>query len=119
MLFCSENSDFISMDVIDADWIKARLTGKRGEQARLADVLGINADKMSRIMRGKRRVQPEEIPRVLDFFGETLSGEQNKTRQKAQEKLSGVPDDKLAEVIRFIDYVRDNPALEEDPDTQE
>ncbi|MBM2293809.1 helix-turn-helix transcriptional regulator [Sulfitobacter pseudonitzschiae] len=56
------------MDVINATWIKARLTGERGEQARLAEAMGIDNDKMSRILKGKRRVQPEEIPKVLKYF---------------------------------------------------
>lgn len=58
------------MDVIDAKWIRDRLSGRRGEQAKLAAALGINGDKMSKTLRGERRVQPEEIPKVLEFFGE-------------------------------------------------
>lgn len=58
------------MDVIDSNWIKARMTGKRGEQARLAEAMGIDNDKMSKVLRGDRRVQPEEIPAVLKFFGD-------------------------------------------------
>ncbi|MEL6467078.1 MAG: helix-turn-helix transcriptional regulator [Pseudomonadota bacterium] len=59
------------MDIIDADWLNQRLTGRRGEQAELAQAMGINDDKMSKILKGKRRVQPEEIPKVLAFFGVT------------------------------------------------
>lgn len=56
------------MDVIDGNWIKARLTGERGEQARLAEAMGIDNDKISKVLKGIRRVQPDEIPRVLAFF---------------------------------------------------
>jgi plasmid maintenance system antidote protein VapI len=56
------------METVDKDYIVARLSGKRGEQARLAEAMGIDNDKMSRILAGKRRVQPEEIPRVIQFF---------------------------------------------------
>ncbi|OGR09701.1 MAG: hypothetical protein A2341_14920 [Deltaproteobacteria bacterium RIFOXYB12_FULL_58_9] len=58
------------MEMVDAEWIKARLTGKHGEQQRLADALGISPDKVNKILSGARRVQPAEIPRVLSFFGE-------------------------------------------------
>lgn len=58
------------MDVIDAKWIRERLLGTRGEQSRLAEAMGIDNDKMSKVLKGKRRVQPEEIPKVLEFFDE-------------------------------------------------
>lgn len=58
------------MDVIDGEWIKARMTGDRGEQARLAAAMGIDNDKISKVLKGLRRVQPNEIPLVLAFFGE-------------------------------------------------
>lgn len=58
------------MDIIDANWIKSRLSGRHGEQAQLARAMGIDNDKLSKTLRGLRRVQPEEIPAVLAFFGE-------------------------------------------------
>jgi len=57
------------MDVIDGEWIRKRLEATRGQQARLAEAMGIDNDKMSKVLAGKRRVQPEEIPAVLAFFG--------------------------------------------------
>ncbi|MEL7282133.1 MAG: helix-turn-helix transcriptional regulator [Pseudomonadota bacterium] len=57
------------MDVIDRQWLLARLTGRRGEQTELAQAMGIDTDKMSKVIAGKRRIQPEEIPRVMAFFG--------------------------------------------------
>ncbi|HGG04772.1 MAG TPA: XRE family transcriptional regulator [Aliiroseovarius sp.] len=53
-------------------WIKEHLTGKRGEQAALARAMGINADKMSKIMRGERQIKADELPGMLKFFGVSL-----------------------------------------------
>lgn len=57
------------MDIIDSEWILRHLSGDRGERARLAEAMGIDNDKMSKTLKGLRRVQPEEIPGVLRFFG--------------------------------------------------
>ena len=56
------------MDVIDANWIKERLTGEHGEQVRLAEAMGIDGDKLSKVLRGQRRVQAKEIPGAIAFF---------------------------------------------------
>lgn len=56
------------MDVIDADWIKSKLSGRHGEQARLAEHMGIDQDKLSKILKGVRRVQAAEVPKVISFF---------------------------------------------------
>lgn len=58
------------METIDGEWIRARLTGRHGEKAELADFMRVKRDIISKILGGKRRVQPEEIPRVLAFFNE-------------------------------------------------
>lgn len=58
------------MDVIDGKWIAARLGKSRGAKAALADAMGVGQDVVSKILNGKRRVQPEEIPRVLAYFDE-------------------------------------------------
>ncbi|MDP2495881.1 helix-turn-helix transcriptional regulator [Shimia thalassica] len=57
------------MEVIDADWIKQRLSGKRGEKAALAEAVGIAPAKLTNILTGHRRVQQEEIEGFLKFFG--------------------------------------------------
>lgn len=59
------------MEVIDGTWIKKRLTDRHGEKAELARAIGISPAKVSLILSGERRVQPEEIPRVLAYFGAT------------------------------------------------
>jgi hypothetical protein len=55
-------------DVINGNWIKARLTGRRGEKAELAAKLGLNPDKLSKVLTGQRRLSPEEIARVVEIF---------------------------------------------------
>lgn len=56
------------MDVIDGNWIKARLT-KRGEQAELARYLGLTPQKMSAVIKNDRRLTQQEAQGVLRFFG--------------------------------------------------
>ena len=58
------------MIIVDAEWLKARMSGKRGEKARLAEALCIGPDQVAKILNGVRRVQPEEVPRLLAFFNE-------------------------------------------------
>lgn len=61
-------------DIIDGKWISARLrVGRRGAKAELARAMGISNDKLSKILKGDRQVQPQEIPRVLRFFGHTMA----------------------------------------------
>lgn len=56
------------MDVIDGKWILARLTGARGEKSALAEAMGIPTHMLSKVLKGERRVQPEEIPKVIAYF---------------------------------------------------
>jgi phage repressor protein C with HTH and peptisase S24 domain len=70
------------MDHVDADWIKARLTGRHGEQAELAEFIGITPDKLAKILAGRRRVQASEVPRVVAFF----------ERQQQMKHSDGAPD---------------------------
>jgi hypothetical protein len=46
------------------------MSGKRGEKARLAEALGIGPDQVAKILTGVRRVQPEEVPKLMAFYGE-------------------------------------------------
>ena len=62
--------DNIAMETVDTKWLMARMSGKRGEKARLAEALGIGADQVAKILNGVRRVQPDEIPKLLAFFNE-------------------------------------------------
>lgn len=56
------------MDVIDGDWIRARLSGRHGEKADLARFMGVKQDIVAKILAGNRRVQPHEAPKVVEFF---------------------------------------------------
>ena len=58
--------------IIDGEWIKARLSPKRGEQKKLADFLGIEPDKLTKTLKGIRDVQPEEVPLLLEYFKERI-----------------------------------------------
>jgi phage repressor protein C with HTH and peptisase S24 domain len=57
-----------AMDDVNAEWIRAHLTGRHGEQAELAEFVGITPDKLTKILAGTRRVQASEVPRVIAFF---------------------------------------------------
>jgi hypothetical protein len=61
----------MTMDEVNAEFIARRLTGERGELGRLAAHMGIAAHMLSKILKGERRVQASEVPRVLSFFNET------------------------------------------------
>lgn len=56
--------------MIDGEWIRTRLTGKRGEKARLAEALGVTADVVSKILNGARQVSAEEADKLRAYFGE-------------------------------------------------
>lgn len=62
--------DNLWMEIIDTKWLLARMSGKRGEKARLAEALGIGPDQVAKILTGVRRIQPDEIPRIMAFFHE-------------------------------------------------
>lgn len=74
------------MEVIDGKWIAARLGTGRGSRAALADAMGVKSDVVSKILSGVRRVQPEEIPRVLAFF-ETAKDDVTRQLQERIEQL--------------------------------
>ncbi len=57
-----------AMDVIDGSWIKARLPNRRGEGAKFARHMGWDSAKLAKVVKGERKVQAEEIPRVLAYF---------------------------------------------------
>lgn len=54
--------------MIDGNWIRARLTGRRGEKKALADAMGLHHSMVSKILEGRRSVKSQEIPKVLAFF---------------------------------------------------
>lgn len=77
------------MDVINAAWINARLTGRHGEKAELAAHVGIDSEKLSKILRGSRKVQIEEAPRFVSYFeGEAESSERRQRLNDLLRQLS-------------------------------
>lgn len=117
MLLCSENSDIICMDVINAEWIKARMTGKRGEQARIAEAMGIDGDKISKVLKGNRQVQPEEIPGLLKYFNETLSGVEDDLLKELEDKIRLLPKERLPEARQHLEYLLSLSDPEENPES--
>ena len=53
---------------IDNNWIKEKIDGRRGLQARLAEFVGIDANKMAKIMTGQRQIQGNEVLKIVEFF---------------------------------------------------
>ena len=68
------------MEEINREWLAKHLSNQRGEQARLSRETGISRDKINKILRGARQVQPSEAPLIYKFFfpegDETLTDEQ-------------------------------------------
>ena len=61
-------SDIRTMPKIDGNWIRDRLKGERGEVARLADALGMDKNKLAKVMSGTRALTADETVSVLTFF---------------------------------------------------
>lgn len=73
------SASFPRMEVIDGQWISARLTGRHGEKAKLAAAIGLSPHKLAKILSGERKVQAEEVPKIMAYFGEgedALSGQE-------------------------------------------
>jgi hypothetical protein len=56
------------MEEINAEWLKARVSGDRGLLAELSRQTGISPDKISKILSGIRQVQSHEAPLIYQFF---------------------------------------------------
>lgn len=110
------------MDEINASWISARLTGKRGEKSRLAEAMGIPLANLSKILSGDRKVQAEEIPSILRFF--TPAGEApdplTTNRSAAEEKLvlafREASPDVRAMMLRMVGQAEDRPPASPQPE---
>lgn len=73
------------MEIVDANWIRQRLTGQHGELKQLADAVGLDQDKLTKILKGQRRVQSAEVPRFLALFRETIGVHPAHFSEPAQE----------------------------------
>jgi plasmid maintenance system antidote protein VapI len=57
-------------------WLAAGLDRKRGKtQAGLADVLGLSQPRISEILKGKRRLQATEVPKIAEYIGRSPPSE--------------------------------------------
>lgn len=89
--------------MIDGKWIKARLTGRRGEITELANALGISSDKLAKSISGKRNVQPEEVPKLTAFFKDRAP----RTRaEQLLEHFEGLPPEAQEQAIQFLEYLK-------------
>lgn len=61
----------LGMQIVNADWIKARLTGRHGEKADIARAAGLSSKQLSYILGGDRKVSQKEATALLAYFGET------------------------------------------------
>lgn len=58
------------MEKIDRIWLKEKLGNERGAKAEVSRVLGISADKVSRILSGERKIQADEATTLFNYFNE-------------------------------------------------
>lgn len=91
------------MDEINASWISARLTGKRGEKSRLAEAMGIPLGNLSKILAGERKVQAEEIPGVVRFFSDPTDQSMDAALRSA---FAALPDEKKPEALRYMEFLK-------------
>jgi len=56
------------MENINKDWILTRLKGRHGEKAEIATAMGIDIQKLSKVLSGKRQIQVTEIPGLISHF---------------------------------------------------
>ncbi|MBZ4023271.1 hypothetical protein CKO11_12460 [Rhodobacter sp. TJ_12] len=97
------------MEVIDGNWIKQRLTGRRGEKTELAQALGISLEKVTKTLSGSRRVQPEEIPKVIDFFRSRGARSKSDTIVEIYERLPPKLQEQAEEFLQFLEAKVESP----------
>lgn len=98
------------MQVIDGNWIKARLRDERGEKARLAEAMGISPDKVSKILKGERGVRPHEIPAVIAFFEWEQPAHAPMGMQEEATPFEGKPDE-VARIAQLLAPHARHPVL--------
>ncbi|MFG6080959.1 hypothetical protein ACEUZ9_001574 [Paracoccus litorisediminis] len=84
------------MELIDADWIKHRLTGKRGELTELARAVGVKPDVISKILKGERRVQPGEMALIVAFFRPPSKAAPDPLEQRLLDRIQELTDEERA-----------------------
>lgn len=86
---------------IGGEWIRARLTGKHGEKVKLAVAIGIDTQKLSKVLAGERRLTVVEAERAKAYFGDAPSPEE----QALIDALRAVPKERLAEALRYLHFL--------------
>jgi hypothetical protein len=61
-----------AMENVDGNWLRARLTGQHGELRQIAAAVGLEPDKITKILKGQRQIKGTEVPRFLHYFNEVL-----------------------------------------------
>ena len=92
------------MEVIDGKWIKARLTGRRGEITELANALGISSDKLTKSISGIRNVQPDEVPKLLAFFNDR---EPLNRKEQLLRRFESLPPAEQEQALDFLEYLKE------------
>ena len=93
---------------VDREWILERLTGKRGEKARLADALDVLPDVVSKILSGARQLTPSEADAARRFFGEDESLTEEEAEMLAM--FRKLPSDKAATAKGLLRVLADESA---------
>ena len=75
------------MEIIDANWIRQRLTGQRGELAELARAMGVKPDVVTKILKGERRVQPGEMLAVKAHLERSVEPPTDEITQRLLENI--------------------------------
>ena len=97
------------MTMITPDWLREQLSAERGLQSRLAEYLGLSADKMSKTVKGERRIQAAEAVKIAEFFSVSDRSDLEALREAA----SGLSDDRLQQVLEFVQFQKDQQAAED------
>lgn len=91
------------MEVVDKNWIKERIAGRRGVQAELAEAAGLTKDQLSKILAGTRKVQADEVPRIIAFFEPRLRPD----RAEILSAIAALPADLAEQAAAHVRYLQD------------
>jgi transcriptional regulator with XRE-family HTH domain len=81
-------------------WVAAGLEKQGKSQTELAKYLGVSQPRISEILKGKRRIQAAEIPKIAEYTGDPPPSEWLRTERPSAFKLSSdeMPQRKTGEV---------------------
>lgn len=55
-------------EIINAEWLTQKVEGKHGTQTALADYLGLDRDKVNKMVKGRRGISQAEARKIHEFF---------------------------------------------------